>query len=319
MKQKRQTLQPLTDAEGLLTHIGIHPDEALTTDSEVFARCPGHKKRTGHPDRSPSWSINRETGKHWCFSCGYGGDAQGLVMDQLGIGPWEAIGMVRSWGLDPSEVREFVLAERPQKMVYTVPEDYLDGYSTPPPSALAARGLSAAACARYGVLWDEAKEAWILPIRTPTGDLMGYQIKAGPYVRNRPAKNGQTPGVQKGETWFGWSVSTGDPVVVVESPLDVVRLSSIGIHSGVAVMGQHPTTAQMQLLVDSDSAAVVLALDNDREGKVAIQRLIAKWSSVVPMKVFDYGDTGAKDPGDMSKVEIHAGITNAVPPHLWRP
>jgi hypothetical protein len=36
------------------------------------------------------------------------------------------------------------------------------------------------------------------------------------------------------------------------------------------------------------------------------------------MKVFNYGDTDAKDPGDMSRDEILWGIDNAVEARNWK-
>lgn len=42
--------------------------EVLKEDGdERWALCPGHKKRTGHEDHDPSWSINVRTGAHYCL------------------------------------------------------------------------------------------------------------------------------------------------------------------------------------------------------------------------------------------------------------
>lgn len=320
-KKTQSTVVPSTDLESLLEKLKVIPDEERTTDAEVFARCPGHKRRTGHPDRSPSWSINRETGQHHCFSCGYSGDLQLLVMDVLDLDVFSARRLIRSWGVDLDDLSALVAPRKRGPLVLeTVPESYLDGFVIPPRAERIPRGLTAAACARYGVLWDPEHGGWILPIREPEEKaLMGYQIKRGAWVRNRPAENkaNDVQGVKKGETLFGIDVFPGGVATVVESPLDVVRMESVGVEGGLAIMGQHPTNTQMDLLQEyADS--VIVALDNDNEGLNAIERVIVKWASRITMKVFNYGETDAKDPGDMSRDEIHWGIANATPAALWK-
>src|SRR3954447_19625053 len=51
---------------------------------EVYSYCPGHPFLVGHADKHPTtWSVNKETGTHFCFACGYQGSFVGLVWDHL--------------------------------------------------------------------------------------------------------------------------------------------------------------------------------------------------------------------------------------------
>jgi DNA primase len=65
----------------ILTRLGIRVAEERR--GELWARCPN----TSHESESEEkWSINGKTGKHSCFSCGFGGSIQSLVATLLGFG-----------------------------------------------------------------------------------------------------------------------------------------------------------------------------------------------------------------------------------------
>ena len=44
------------------------------------AHCPGHLERLGRQDQHPTWSVNRISGLHNCYSCGFKGTFLQLVM-----------------------------------------------------------------------------------------------------------------------------------------------------------------------------------------------------------------------------------------------
>src|SRR5260221_3188429 len=107
------------------------------------------------------------------------------------------------------------------------------------------RQLEAFAVANYGVRWDPTERGWILPIRRENGELMGYQFKRRHRVRNRPTR------VKKRETLFGIDkFPEGGRAVLVESPLDVVRLYSEGITGGLAAFGVVVDQLQLDLIYE---------------------------------------------------------------------
>ena len=65
----------------VLVDLGI---TSIEQGDELWAQCPQHKERTGREDKNPSWSINKDTGAHFCFSCGYKGSLHNLVRDLRG-------------------------------------------------------------------------------------------------------------------------------------------------------------------------------------------------------------------------------------------
>ena len=75
------------EMESVLQGLGI--EVVGSRGWEVQGMCPGHKERTGHEDRNPSWYINAESGAHICFSCGFKGNLNSLIA-YLGGAPIDA-------------------------------------------------------------------------------------------------------------------------------------------------------------------------------------------------------------------------------------
>jgi DNA primase len=126
---------------------------------------------------------------------------------------------------------------------------------------------------------------------------------------NRPA------GIAKSTTLFGvQTLQDNEPVVIVESPLDVAHIRSTGWTTPVvAVCGSSISDDQVKLL--RSSSTIIAAFDNpniDKAGKKAcddLQVLARKYGLMV--YYFNYGDSTAKDPGDLNAQEISWGIEHA--------
>lgn len=298
--------------ETLLLALGIEVTEVK--GSELWALCPGHLDRVGRVDSHPSWSINAETGVSSCFSCGYKASLSHLVADRLSLSPDDA----KRWLTETIQVDFEALNRRLEdaREAYANPfrlvpmsEARLAVYVDPPQDALDARSLTLHACQQHTVRWDPKNDAWIIPIRDPDGaKLLGWQEK-GQYsrsFRNRPA------GVKKAQCLFGWERYTGGPLVVVESPLDVVRLTAMGpgVGCGVSPYGARVSHEQISMLRGADQ--LIVALDNDAAGIKASQEM---WRTARDQGFecwfFDYSGTTAKDVGDMTDGEVLLGIANA--------
>lgn len=270
---------------------------------EAVALCPFHE------DRRPSWSCNIQTGQHNCFSCGEGGSFVRLVTHMRNLKYREAAewcgGFLRS--------REEIQADQHERVV-RAPRAYGEAdlvFFTPPPrKALRSRSLTAEACQAYGVLWDPEKDGWILPIRDPfTGKLWGWQEKSDRHFRNRPKE------VQKSKTLFGYQLlPEGGTAILVESPLDAVRILAAGISGAVASFGAELSAVQLELIRDQCSR-VIVALDDDKAGDRMCAKLKDQAFMLTRMKFFDYADSGAKDPGDMTDKQIRYGVEHAI--HSW--
>lgn len=292
--------------ESTILALGI---EGTLRGSEFVALCPAHEARTGSPDTNPSWSINVDTGLFLCFSCGYRGSLVTLISDIRGIPADEAKSLIVKPELATtmSRITAPYISIQPPK---TLPEGRLSRYTDPPRWARTKRRISEAACHAFGVRWDFTNDSWILPIRRPSDSaLLGWQVKS---ESERAFSNFPT-GVPKSTTLFGYDIFTGGRMVVVESPLDAVRLWSDGFHAAVATYGAIVSKAQVVLMTAADE--VVFALDNPRiddAGRKANERLLVDTKGVLKnVTFFEYGDADAKDPGDMSAADIDAGLRRA--------
>jgi hypothetical protein len=311
------------DIEKVLLNLGIDYDNK---GHEANGLCPMHEVRTGKKDNSPSWWINLESGQHICFSCHYKGNLLQLVCDanefykkgwnedyvydykaaEIWLSQISAISLERLKDIVSSLPNYLEPAPKPVAMS----EARLAIFDEPPVEALNSRNITPESAVKYGVLWDTKKATWILPLRDPDSNkLLGWQEKG---TVNRTFFNRPT-GLTKSKTLFGLQNQSEDLVVVVESPLDCLRLYSAGVASAVAICGSSPSEEQIKLLRASDR--IICAFDNpklDDAGKKAsgeIRELARKYG--LNLSFFNYGDSGKKDPGDMTDEEIRWGIENS--------
>jgi DNA primase len=289
----------MADITTALGKLGI---DYTVRGEEAIACCPAHD------DRSPSWSINLTTGMHHCFSCGFGGGFARLVSQVRGTSYHDS----KLW-----VTRERVRAGTAPRTTQSAPdsswkytEAALYSYGSPPASELERRHLAAGVCELFNILWDAVKGAWIFPIRDPrTGDLWGWQEKDGHVFRNRPRT------VPKSRSVFGLrALEQGCRPVLVESPVDTARLYTAGIRGGVSSYGVSVSDYQLTPLLKRDGE-IVLALDNDAAGFRETQRLARRLYGRVLM--FNYGDSTAKDAGEMTDKEIRWGMENLLTSREW--
>lgn len=281
---------------------------------EVHGLCPMHEKRTGKADQNPSWWINTSSGYHMCFSCGYKGNLYTLVRDlNPDFDHWDIVDFLKTEPVADAgdllkrlqELPEYVRSVEDEIPMAESRLAVFDGEI--PEYALKKRNISQESAEMYNVLWNPKEEHWILPLRDPhSGQLMGWQEKGfnGRYFRNQPA------GVKKSHTLFGVDIMQDDFAIVVESPLDCLRLYHAGYTGGVSTLGASVSEHQAKLL--RYSSKIIAAFDNDQAGEKANDELL-KYAKQYGLDVsyFNYGDSTKKDPGDMTDDEIRWGIENA--------
>ena len=296
------------DVLACMAELGI---EVLRVNGdEAQAKCPAHFERTGKEDRHPSFSVNVEAGMANCFSCGFRGPFVVLVEYVLKCDRDDAVGWVRArGGID--RARRILDESKSLTSVDTttqINEASLALFVDPPAEALAKRGISLEAAQYYGVLWDAEKARWITPIRDPdTGKLWGWQAKNERYFRNRPND------VTKSKTLFGLEQFEEGIAILIESPLDVLRIFTAGVEGSLSAYGAGVSVAQMEIVEDITDECIV-GLDNDKDGTTYSKWLKETYGHRLTMKFLNYADfdEDIKDPGDMSDEQIRYSIETAI-------
>jgi Toprim domain len=289
-------------------------------NGELCAICPNPQ----HADSKPSWSINLETGKHHCFSCGFGGSFQWLVQICRGMRQGEATAWIKT-----QKVRVGIEPDQVFKETPLVHERDLWPYTTPPAWALAERRVSAEACAALEILWWPEHNCWVHVLRDPWTDrLIGWQLKG--TGENSHIVDNHPPRIKKASTVFGYKnlkhTGTSGPVVVLENPIKAALVYDAGYDRVVATCGSSFTDYQINDLLWPLADEVILMLDNDAAGHKAMQRFIERNPYArAATRIFHYGDTvrnenGAyvhtpdgRDPGDLTAMEIVQGVLRATP------
>jgi hypothetical protein len=183
-------------------------------------------------------------------------------------------------------------------------EDEDDPNIVPVPRRLAERRhLEPDPLGVYEVFWNRETKCWVIPLHTPEGILVGAQVKQQGVVRTLPK------GIDKAKLLYGHHRNDlGKFVVVVESPLDVVRLHQCGIQA-VAVMGSYISEDQMALL--DQYLGVVACLDNDNAGEKGNAFLSKRARCVWTAR---YDDYPYKDPGEFpNDTELREFIRSSCP------
>jgi Toprim-like/CHC2 zinc finger len=303
------------DIDHVLAILGI---DGRQSGGELSARCPLHD------ERRPSFCINLGTGLWKCHArCGGGNLAQ-LVAQATGKSP----AVSKRW------LNGIQLSDPPEDSCddddgWYDENHYFKWFREPPEYALKDRGISPEAAADLSIRWDKwttanglygngwahdpSWGAWILPIRHPdTHDLLGWQTKIVGEVADGKEETKTTRGTRKSRTLFGIDCfDPGDPVIVVESPLDVAVIRTAGFPA-LASFGAAVSRSQRKLLANRASK-VVLAMDNDDAGWDSYRKLVkAPEFTGTELYRFSYGHVPhAKDPGDMSDAEIREGLRTA--------
>jgi len=289
-----------TDIAGVLTQLGVTVKRV--GEKEISGCCPVHASRTGKEDRSPSWSMNANTGLWICYSCGAKGTLSTLVSELTGEP--DSIIAVHTFLINSGLER--LTAEPVAELKPEVDWKVFSSFPAPSDNWLWTRGLDRASARKYGVRFDEKKQAWILPIVSSFGELLGWQEKEPSQVRNYPI------GIKKSDTLFGLDKVSQKIVMVVESPLDVVRVDTVmdGV-SAVATFGAHVSKAQIRLLSEH-ADGLIIAMDNDEAGIESAKRITKQLPAFrYGVKYIHYAHTNAKDIGEMTQDETLTAIKQA--------
>lgn len=88
-------------------------------------------------------------------------------------------------------------------------------------------------------------------------------------------------------------------VIVVEGPIDVMRMHTLGFTSTVGLMGVDLSNIQRNILLDNFEIVLIM-MDNDKAGREARERITERLFGAVKLYVVRYD---GHDPGELENRE----------------
>lgn len=293
----------------VLEQLGV--EVKRVTGDEIQCRCPDqiHTRFKGRPSTRHSFYLNTDKQTWLCFTCGARGTLNQLVSELIPnpADLWHIQSFMITSGVRRLSMDEAVYEK---DVIPDITWASFAKFSNVPDRLLEGRRLTRDAVNLYGVRWDADKKCWIIPILSPLGEPKGWQEKKVGGYKNYPT------GVHKGTSLFGYErTADNETVVLVESPLDVVRFySATNKTMCVASFGANVSDEQVTML--SKFKTIVLALDNDKAGYKEMKRL-RNQSLLGDMHLmyFPYPEN-RKDIGELTDFQIKVRMENltSVPP-----
>jgi DNA primase len=283
----------------VLAHYGLMQgtqEKPSKRGMELRLRCPFHE------DKTPSLSINAETGKFHCFGChAKGGDIFDFVVTKEGISAGDrtknrrqAALLLQDWfnvspeAVATSENSAAADVSAPALDV-TPPAEPAEELVNPPlPFAfkhldarhayLTDRGLKEATIDAFGLGYHAGKGIMhgrvVIPIHNEQGELVAY---AGRWPADEGWPEGSEkyqlpPGFRKSHVLFNLHRArehATEGLIVVEGFFTVFEFWQRGRKNVVALMGSSMSKEQERLIVQTvgPKGRVLLALDNDEAGR----------------------------------------------------
>ena len=291
----------------------------------LTAPCPVHGSNRAD---SWSWHIDRGIWKSFSRSCDmeHNSDIFGLVKALKSVSFSESIQYLKKFVdltiskselkkiIDARQNKEFAIKARKVKRKSKVfPEDSLSsleyhGY-------LESRGFSREIVEAYhaGVGKSTGKymsNRIVFPIRNMRGDIVGFtgrtlledwkfrRIPKWLHSRDYDAKNNLF-NIDRAADY----IRKKETAIIVEGPLDVLRLEDSGIKNSVAVLGKNLYNEQMTILMNVPAFKLILALDNDAAGKHGMASAVKTARGLFDVEILNL-PKDKNDIGDLTTLEI---------------
>lgn len=238
------------------------------------------------PERTPSFSVRRETNSFYDFSSGVGGTAVTLVEYCKKITKHEAIewlkqycgkeGIVVSQQLAASKVgKQFAPPRKTQKQSskqVSLPDNYMEQYERRDDKLAVweAEGISREALQKFDVRYDSFSDRLVYPIRGQDGKIVNVggrtldpkwkekNLRKYTYFRGWEGGMGVIYGLWENMK----SIKEKKEVIIFEGCKSVLLADTYGFYNTAALLTSHLSPKQMKLLIKL-GCRVVFALDKD--------------------------------------------------------
>jgi DNA primase len=263
------------------------PTELKRSGREFVTRCPWHD------DRRPSLSVSPSRNRVHCYVCDKGTDAIGWLQDRQGLSFQEAaLELARRTGVsvaeaDPEAQARFEQEWRERRQLMAQRTEQRSQFHQALLQQLEQGGAGAEYLRSRGISPETAR-TWQLgiaggrltiPLNDAAGQTVGF---CGRAMGNQEPKYRNSTGdllFQRNGLVFGLdqaaeAIRKQGTALLVEGPLDVIQLHQSGFTNAVACLGTSVSELQLQLLRRQGMKHLLIALDGDRAGQAATEKLL---------------------------------------------
>lgn len=294
----------MLDIKELLENYGIK--NIKIKGDQISCSCPWHT------DNHPSFGINAKNRIFNCFSCGSKGTLIDFIARMENIPFEEAKVLSLTKGLEKKDID---LMDRVRKKLFAVEdkekildESILEKYKGKIHKSILERVEDKEVLHKFEIGYCSENKRTTFPIRNHMGQLIAV---VGRAIGNElPKYKNIIPitGFKKANHLYGLHFCKKESLLIlVEGELDVLSFFKSGFPYAVALMGASLGKIQLDLL-GRHANQVILALDNDRAGKEATEKIAKQLSRIIDTRIFKYPNEKIKDPGEMNISELYEGL-----------
>jgi len=290
--------------------VELKPTRRSIKASCLFAPWTHENGSDKHPSMSVMIADNGVSGFK-CFTCGRFGTLHAMIemYEVFTHQEYSELHELVREERDPAKhlMREIEKAKEPQRLsmpeLETFSDSILQRYDVPMHPYFEQRGFTAEDWEMWGLRHDPVMRRIIFPVRDEKGRITGLigrstEGEEPPYLMYGRWQSGIPFGVHR--------INPSRPAVIVEGPLDAIRVSSTGIADGLALCGTSTAKACLPRLNSLWRSRLILMLDGDKAGRATADYLESELRSggnLYRVNLMD-GD----DPGKLSVEECRAAL-----------
>ena len=252
--------------------------ESVSGD-QMYALCPFH------PEKTPSFTVNKETHEWYCHGCGRGGAEKEFIQAYFDVTPEVAKFAFAQWqkkGTLPFPKQEDI--DRWHKALRNYPKELEVLYSF---------GFTDEVIDELQLGYDDLRIT--IPIKSRTGYWVNVRRYLPPHRRIEGAKNSKCINIRNlgSRRYYPYEAFSKQEIFIVEGEKDCIAARSQGYNAVTSTGGSAIPTDELILFNDKD---VVLMLDTDSVGKRNVKnyslmlRNIARSIRIVDLPCKDYSD-----------------------------
>lgn len=249
------------------------------TGDQLYAKCPFHAEKT------PSFTVNVETGEWYCHGCGKGGTEKEFIQYYFDVTPDVAKFAYSQWqkkGELPFPKQEDIDRWHAQLLAQTKEVEILHSF-----------GFTDEVIEELHLGYDDLRIT--IPIKGRTGYWVNVRRYLPPHRRIAGAKNSKCVNIRNlgSRRYYPYEAFDQQTIFIVEGEKDCIAARSQGYNAVTSTGGSAIPTDELILFQGKD---VILMLDQDSVGERNVKnysimlRNIARSISVLNLPCKDYSD-----------------------------